>query len=163
MIRRAVFLSLMLLLSLGCAVAADTLTVGNELTWSASDEEEMSSDFTSQSDGQRFQSLQVYLSGGEIRLQAHAEIWQGEYCRSINYDKYLSAEKANHFILDDMPQEAGEIEWTFQWSGASDGDTLTLSLLESVEMPASKSAKAWALCGLGGSTTVRLALYLPVR
>lgn len=137
-IRRAVFLSLMLLLSLGCAVAADTLTVGNELTWSASDEEEMSSDFTSQSDGQRFQSLQVYLSGGEIRLQAHAEIWQGEYCRSINYDKYLSAEKANHFILDDMPQEAGEIEWTFQWSGASDGDTLTLSLLESVEMPAVK-------------------------
>lgn len=91
--------------------------------------------FTSISTGNKFQTVKISLPDGKLRI--YGKQWKkyantDVYCQ---YDNILYSDKYKTYILDDIPQGAGQIDWMFAGYGGDIPSSITFRLEESYELP----------------------------
>ncbi|MGI6085106.1 MAG: VWA domain-containing protein [Acetivibrionales bacterium] len=91
--------------------------------------------FTSISTGEKFQTLIINIPNGKVRI--YGRDWRkyadnDVYCY---YDTILYSDQYKTYILDDIPQGAGQLEWKFEAYGGDIPSSITFKLEESYELP----------------------------
>lgn len=91
--------------------------------------------FTTISTGKKFQTVRINIPDGKVRI--YARYWKGyansnEYCY---YDTVLYSDEYNTYILDDIPQGAGQLEWMFDDYSGELPSNITFMLEENYALP----------------------------
>lgn len=91
--------------------------------------------FTTISTGKKFQTVRINIPDGKVRI--YARYWKGyansnEYCY---YDTVLYSDEYNTYILDNIPQGAGQLEWMFDDFGGELPSNITFMLEENYALP----------------------------
>ncbi len=91
--------------------------------------------FTTISTGKKFQTVRINIPDGKVRI--YARYWKGyansnEYCY---YDTVLYSDEYKTYILDDIPQGAGQLEWMFDDYSGELPSNITFMLEENYALP----------------------------
>lgn len=112
------------------------LPVGKEVTLQTDGKEDTSEiQFITRSKGEHFQSLKVTIPNGEVELRGEENYKSMMTEKRVYYRKHLSSIKTNSYVLDDIPQGEGIINWTISWDEESRPQEITILLEESFEIP----------------------------
>jgi len=123
--------------------------------------------FTTVSSEGKLNSVVAELPESKVEISANSFYELGDYHREVGFEKTLSAEAYpnNTAILDNIPQDPGEVYWTTNTSESSipQGQRLILTFIETLDIPEVEMGEAFgALLVKGapwGSVNARMDSY----
>lgn len=94
--------------------------------------------FITNSDGRKFQTVRITIPDGKVKIRA--DYWTGSSSADsyIHYSNTLHSDRYNTYIIDDIPQGQGQLEWIFDDYNGVLPSSLTFVLEESYELPVVK-------------------------